>query len=645
MTTKLGRLSKLATFLTLILTAAAVQAQVRPYRVTDRQVQTIIDKLETDTDAFTTEMNRSLGRNNTSAVQMMRDFEDATDRLKNNFTDRRSSTADVQEVLNRASAITDHIRDNRVSRRSDELWLTVRSDIDTLAGYYGLTPNWTGTTPSGGGTVYTASARQMRNLLSQLRQRTLSFRQSYDSWNNQFDRPNNPRAGYDISQDVSSFVSAVDDLNRNYSRGASVYDVLRAASPVDRFIADNRANATVRSRWNLVRSDLDTLAGYYSVRWDWNSDNNAGTGGGWGGGGFGSLDTRLTGTYRLNRGQSDTITAIINRSVNANYETSQRDRVRRVLERRLTPPEMLAFDMRGRQITMAGPNGQTVTFDVDGQPQTETNQRGRSITTTVSATNNELTINYEGDRMNDYFVSFAPQRNGQLRVTRRIYLENQNQTVTATSVYDKTSRTADWSAVGSAGNNNFPGGQNNNAFIIPNNTQLIARLNTPLSTRSARVSSQFTMTVTSPSRYEGAVIEGTVSSGERSGVLTGRANMTLNFETIRLRGDNRTYNFAGLVEQVRDTDGDVLNVNNEGVVRDNNQTQKTVTRAGIGAVLGGIIGAIAGGGSGAAIGAAVGASAGAGSVVLQGRDNLDLNAGAEFTITATAPSYVGQPLR
>ena len=68
----------------------------------------------------------------------------------------------------------------------------------------------------------------------------------------------------------------------------------------------------------------------------------------------------------------------------------------------------------------------------------------------------------------------------------------------------------------------------------------------------------------------------------------------------------------------------------------------TALTGGIGTVLGGIIGAIAGGGSGAAVGAAVGAGAGAGTVVLQGRDNLELMSGTEFSITATAPANVGQ---
>src|SRR4029079_8206820 len=91
----------------------------------------------------------------------------------------------------------------------------------------------------------------------------------------------------------------------------------------------------------------------------------------------------------------------------------------------------------------------------------------------------------------------------------------------------------------------------------------------------------------------------------------------------------------------RTASGGTVSVNNEGVIRDNNQTTKTATRAGIGAALGAIIGAIAGGGQGAAIGATVGAGAGAGSVLIQGRDNLELGQGSEFMITATSPGGVG----
>jgi len=161
-----------------------------------------------------------------------------------------------------------------------------------------------------------------------------------------------------------------------------------------------------------------------------------------------------------------------------------------------------------------------------------------------------------------------------------------------------------------------------------------------INTRATQVGDRFTMEVTSPNEYRGAIIEGQIANIDRSGRVSGRANISMDFDTIRMP-DGRSSRFEGIVDSVRTANGDTVSVNNEGVIRDNNQTTKTATRAGIGAALGAIIGAIAGGGQGAAIGATVGAGAGAGSVLIQGRDNLELGQGSEFMITATSPGGVG----
>ena len=125
------------------------------------------------------------------------------------------------------------------------------------------------------------------------------------------------------------------------------------------------------------------------------------------------------------------------------------------------------------------------------------------------------------------------------------------------------------------------------------------------------------MTVRSPSQYDGAVLEGYVSSVNRGGRITGRSEMTLNFDRIRLR-DGRSYKFAGTVEGVLASNGESVRVDNEGAVAEgNNRTNTTVKRG--------------------AIGATVGAGAGAGSVYVQGRDDLELMSGTQITVRASAP--------
>jgi hypothetical protein len=611
------------------------------YRVADRDVQSIIQRLENNTDRFKNQMGRGLDRSSIDGTRqedsinnMVAAFESATNRLRDNFNSRRSTAADAQEVFNRGALIDRFMRNNRLPNQAENTWTQIRGDLNTLAGYYNVAANWdyvgtpTGPVYAGG---YTVTDAQMRNLLTRIRTNASDFRSRYERWNTPWRR--NQAGTADLSQHLVDFDRHLNDLTINF-RQASISDVeevLRAAAIIDSQITTNRPNYDLFNRWGTVRNDLSTLASNYRMSWDWN--NPVYTGGGqWAGG---NLDSRLTGTFRLNRSLSDNAMTVIDRSIiNARYNT-RREMLRRNLERRLTSPENLAIEVRGNTATIATIAGQTVDFTVDGRAQTETAPNGRQMTARAFMEGGTLKVNYEGYRQNDYFLTFDPLPNGQLRATRRVYIEDQDESVTVVSVYDRISSRADFNFGGMP---NMVGG-NTGGFIIPNNTVIVATLDTPLSTRTARDGDRFTMTVDAPSQYNGAVIEGRVI-GERSGVVSGRANMNLSFETIRLR-NGQTYQFAGLVSQVRETDGDLISVNNEGAIRDQSQTTRTVTRAGIGAVLGAIIGAIAGGGEGAAIGAGVGAGAGAGTVILQGRDNLELDRGTQFTITATAPTNVG----
>ncbi len=177
----------------------------------------------------------------------------------------------------------------------------------------------------------------------------------------------------------------------------------------------------------------------------------------------------------------------------------------------------------------------------------------------------------------------------------------------------------------------------NGEFIVRDGTPLVVVLNDALSTQTSRENDRFTMTVRDPSEFDGAVIEGYVAQISRSGRVSGRSTLSLNFERIRLR-NGRSYKFAGFIDSVRAASGETVRVDNEGSVQDNNsQTRKTTERAAIGSAVGALIGAIAGGGKGAALGAILGAGAGAGSVYAQGRENLDLPSGTELTVRASAP--------
>ena len=315
---------------------------------------------------------------------------------------------------------------------------------------------------------------------------------------------------------------------------------------------------------------------------------------------------------------------------------------------RLNAPDTIAIDRNANSVTIASSSGQRITFEADGQARTERGDAGRTVSTRATLYGDQLMVTTTGTGGTDFAVTFEPLDDGRnLRVTRRIYDDSLRQPVTVQSFYRRSSDQAEWDVYSPTRSARTQTDSGAGDFGVPTGTRLVATLDDALSTRNAHAEDRFTITARSPSQYEGAVIEGTVSSVNASGRLSGRADMALNFESIRLR-NGRTYPFAGVIENLRTADGETIRVDNEGTVEDNSQTEKAIERGAIGAAVGAIIGAITGGGQGAAIGAVIGAGGGAGTVIVQGRDQLDLPRGTELTITSSLPrslrtSTGGQP--
>lgn len=393
--------------------------------------------------------------------------------------------------------------------------------------------------------------------------------------------------------------------------------------------------------------------------------------------------SRLTGVYRLNAASSDDPRVVAERAA-GNLSADEQQRLVDELTNRLTAPDLLAIERRGRVIDIASSRAPRISFEADGRERTEQSADGHEVRTRAVLYDDELMVSSSGNPNDDFSVTFDPIENDRLRVTRRINSAQLNQSLVIQSIYDKTSNVARWgifrdqqttTATASASNTQPPPPVDNGTsapqqngsewpqpqfpsvngdrpeqptvatepgitggLIIPNGTQLVTVLNNDLSTAQSREGERFSLTVRSPGQYDGATIEGYVTNLRRSGRVSGRSEMRLNFERITLR-DGRTNNFAGYIEGVRPVGGEDVRVEPEGgggVQDRGDQTRRTAQRAAIGAAVGAIIGAIAGGGKGAAIGAAIGAGAGAGSVYAQGRDDLELKNGTEITIRSTA---------
>jgi hypothetical protein len=388
--------------------------------------------------------------------------------------------------------------------------------------------------------------------------------------------------------------------------------------------------AEAENDWLTVRRDLDDLARAYNVTWNWSNPRYTAderrTG----------LYHRLTGTYRLENGRGDDPSKAAEQAART-LPSNQRPGAYQRLMNRLNAPEAIAIDRNQNTVAMASSRGQRVTFEADGQVRTEQGYAGGTVNTRATLYGDRLVVTTTGNRGGDFAVTFEPIDDGRtLRVTRRIHDDSLREPVTVQSFYQKSSDEAHWDIYST--NEGTPSLPDTAAgdFGMPRGTRLVATLDTALTTQNAHAEDRFSLTTRSPSQYDGAIIQGSVSSVNASGRVSGRADMALNFDSIRLR-NGRTYPFAGVIENVRTANGETISVNAEGTVEENSQTDEAIRRGAIGAALGAIIGAISGGGKGAAIGAVIGAAGGASTVIVQGRDQLDLPRGTELTIISSLP--------
>jgi hypothetical protein len=635
----------LLSLLLALVTAGMATTAMAQFGANDSAIRDVVRRIQTRTDSLQRSVQNAADRNSYRVDEIDRlilDFESAANQLDRRLSSsRRSSTADAQTLLDRGAQIDTFFANNRLGGGSRREWQAIRADLDQLASYYNLSPRWSSTSNSssgGGYNDYKLNDFQMRQLVDRLNVRSATFSRNL---RNDLGRgsSNNDRYSLDeVRRQLNDFEMALVQLrnrvNSRQSTSSDARNVLERAAFLNNYITDRQLSYQTENSWSSLRTDLEQLASAFNIAWNWS------------GSGSGYPDTSprgdsssrrdLTGTFRLNASRGDDVRAAVD-SATRNLSLAERQRVYDSLLRRLDPPQMLAIDRRGQSVTIASTRAPQINFIADGREQVETTQGGRQVRVRATLTGDTLTINRTGERANDFTVSFDPSNDGrELIVTRTLYSDRITQPVIVRTYYDRTSDVAELNVYDTNREGSNVGDVATGSFVIPNGTEIVAVLNNDLTTQTAREGDRFTMTVRSPGQFEGATIEGQVSSISRGGRISGRSGLTMDFDTIRLR-DGRSYRFAGILETVRTPNGDVVRVDNEGAVRDSDQTNKTVTRTAIGTAVGAIIGAIAGGGKGAAIGAVIGAGAGAGSVYVQGRNDLDLTAGTEVTVRATGP--------
>lgn len=161
-------------------------------------------------------------------------------------------------------------------------------------------------------------------------------------------------------------------------------------------------------------------------------------------------EAQLTGVYRIDLESSDKLYSVV-AGASSNLPFQEQQRFFIDLAARLTPPDLLAIERRGRTVTLASSRAPRLTFEADGVAHVERAQAADAhpIRTLAALNDGCLTVSTSGGTNDKFTVTFEPVDGGRtLRVTRRIHAAELNEPIVIESVYNRISDTAQWNISG-----------------------------------------------------------------------------------------------------------------------------------------------------------------------------------------------------
>jgi hypothetical protein len=133
----------------MLLTLSIISALAQRTSVVRTNVREIIRNLETDTDTFKRSLDHALDRSPLDGTpsedeinEYVKQFEHATDKLKDRAEDRKYAPNLAREVLVRGRSINTFMRKHQLGQNVDNDWARVRRDLTLLAHGYRINWRW-----------------------------------------------------------------------------------------------------------------------------------------------------------------------------------------------------------------------------------------------------------------------------------------------------------------------------------------------------------------------------------------------------------------------------------------------------------------------------------------------------------------------
>ena len=143
------RVVNLVLSLSIVFTLSTMNARAQRTTVIRTDVRQIIRNLETDSDTFKSSLDHALDRSPLDGTrsedeinEYVKQFEHATDKLKDRAEDHRYAPNLAREVLVRGRSINTFMRKHQLGGNADNDWARVREDLTLLSHAYKINWRW-----------------------------------------------------------------------------------------------------------------------------------------------------------------------------------------------------------------------------------------------------------------------------------------------------------------------------------------------------------------------------------------------------------------------------------------------------------------------------------------------------------------------
>jgi ketosteroid isomerase-like protein len=158
----------------------------------------------------------------------------------------------------------------------------------------------------------------------------------------------------------------------------------------------------------------------------------------------GKEDSQLTGLYRIDLERSDKLYSVV-ASASSNLPFEEQQRFFIDLAVRLTPPDLLVIEQKGKRVAIASSRAPRMTLEADGSNRIERTSSGNRVQTRAALSGSELIVTVSGKIDDRFSVSFNLLDNGRsLKVTRHIHAKELNQPIVIQSFYNRISDEVQW---------------------------------------------------------------------------------------------------------------------------------------------------------------------------------------------------------